>query len=244
MNERTEVAVLRPLVPFLRPDFVLDKAHNLRVTDLMEHNKTQSIGLIIFDLDNTLEDHWRKGSPSDPDQVLLGATIELFEKLHSANYTIAIASNCDDVRGQELKRVFLGLADVVATPKDARDSGARWGKKPTKGMYMYIQEQLELMGLQFSSAQTLMLGDQILKDVLFGKSANIKTVLTGKFGEHDDPRVEKYQREHELRLLQAIGFCAIDGEVQFPSKLTPTKEWVKAQSGLIAPIDLVNNGEY
>lgn len=244
MKERTEVNILRPIAPLFRSDFVLDKAHNLRILDLLEHNKTQSVGLIIFDLDNTVEDHWRKESPDHPDQVLLPATIELFEKLRAAHYAVAVASNCDDTRGAELKRILNGLVDVVATPADARERGALWGKKPTTGMYKYIQEQLAAMGMHFSSAQTLMIGDQILKDVLFGKQIHAKTVLTGKFGEHDDPRVEKHQREHETRLLIAMGLTAVDGQVIFPSKLTPTKEWVKAQSGLIAPIDIADDGEY
>lgn len=244
MKERTEVTLLKPIAPFFRSDFVLDKAHNLSVGDLLEHDNTRPVGLIIFDLDNMFKDHWRKESLSDPDQVLLPATIKLFKKLRAAGYTVAIASNFDKERGEELKCVLGDYVDVVATPQGARENGARWGKKPTTGMYEYIQEQLDAMGLHFSSAQTLMVGDQILKDILFGKFAGVKTVLTGKFGEHDDPGVEKYQRHHERRVLLALGFNAVNGEIVFPSKLTPTKQWVKAQSGLIVPEDLANSDEY
>lgn len=247
MFEKLEVNVLKPIAPYLRPDLVIDKAHNLTVDALDNLHETKPVGLIIFDVDSTLEDYWRKKEPGDPDQKLLAATIELLEKLRSAGFTLAIASNCDDARGEELKRVFKGLVDVIATPKDAREHGAHWGKKPTTGMYEYIQTVLSErkdINLRFSPAQTLMVGDQLLKDVLFGKRAHLKTVLTGKFGEHDHPSVEKYQREHEKRLLLAMGLTAVDGQVLFPSKLTPTKEWVKAQSGLIAPIDLTDEGDY
>lgn len=247
MFEKLEVNALKPIASYLRPDLVIDKAHNLTVDALDTLHETKPVGLIIFDVDSTLEDYWRKKEPNDPDQKLLAETIELLERLRSAGFTLAIASNCDDVRGEELKRIFKGLVDVIATPKDAREHGARWGKKPTTGMYEYIQIALserKNMNLRFSPSQTLMVGDQLLKDVLFGRRAHVKTILTDKFGEHDHPSVEKYQREHERRLLLAMGLTAVDGQVVFPSKLTPTKEWVKAQSGLILPAELAETDEY
>ena len=228
--QAAEVALLKPFSRVLRPDFVIGDAHNLSVHAFNEYDTLKSVGLIIFDVDNTLEDFL---APE-----LLPETVDLFERLHKAGYALAIASNCDETRGTALKDMFSGLADVVATPKDARDGGALYGKKPTTGMYGYIQKELDAMGRQFSPAQTLMVGDQILKDVLFGKRAHTKTALAGKFGEHDHPKVEKYQREHERRLLLAMGFRAIDGAILFPERLTPTKLWITANSGLIVPGDL------
>lgn len=135
--------------------------------------------------------------------------------------------------------MFAGLADVVATPKDARDTGARWGKKPTTGMYDYIKQELQAKGRSFAPSQTLMVGDQLLKDVLFGKRAHMRTVLVEKFGEHDHPTVEKYQREHEQRLLIAMGFTAVGDSVQFPQGLVTSTQWIRdSKSGLLMPKDL------
>ncbi len=231
LKENIEIQFLKPAAHVLQPDFVIADIHSLEVRDINERDRDKSIGLIIFDVDNTLEDYL---SPTVSEETSI-----LLTRLRGAGYTLAIASNCNETRGEQLRAMFGEFVDVIATPEDARrDMNKRWGKKPTTGMYEYIQLML---GNQFSSAQTMMVGDQILKDVLFGKQAHIKTTLTQKFGEHDHPSVEKYQRDLERKLLLAMGASAVDGTIQFPSKLTPFRQWVRAESGLVVPQSILES---
>lgn len=233
--EVVQIQLLKPFSRVVRPDFSIADVHTLSVKELNEHDKLKPVGLLIFDVDNTLEDYL---SPE-----LLPETIDLFQRLRSAGYRLAIASNCDTERGKELKDLFANLADVVATPQDARDRGARWGKKPTTEMYDYIMETLKENGTTFTTAQTVMVGDQLLKDILFGKRSHAKTILTEKFGEHDHPSVEKYQRDVERKLLLAMGVRAVEGIPEFPERLTPFKQWVATESGLIVPSRLEQTKE-
>jgi HAD superfamily hydrolase (TIGR01662 family) len=171
--EATQIQLLKPIGRVVRPDFSIANVHNLSVRAIDREPQLKPVGLIIFDVDNTLEDYL---SPE-----LLPETIDLLQRLRGAGYRLALASNCDKERGDVLKELFANLVDVVATPQDAKDMRPQWGKKPTTGMYDYIQETFRSYGMNFSSAQTVMVGDQLLKDMLFGKLAHTKTILTGKF---------------------------------------------------------------
>ncbi len=106
---------------------------------------------LIYDIDNTLVDH---GAPANE------GAIALFERLHRIGFVTMLISN----NNEERVAPFAGLCHTDYLHK---------AHKPMPGGYASC---LERMGT--TRENTLFIGDQIFTDVLGGKLAGIRTILT------------------------------------------------------------------
>lgn len=157
---------------FLRPNEHAPSVHWIDYARLFQ----RGYRVLLFDLDNTLC-LWRAGE-------LGGATRKLLRKLLSQGFRIAVLSNASLPKDHPVAQVLAELGIPVLTRT----------KKPLPFAFW---RALRLLGAQKKEA--VVIGDQLLTDVLGGKLAGIYTILVEPLSSHEARRT-KFNRLVE-RLL-------------------------------------------
>lgn len=138
-----------------RPALTIDSIYNLNVADL----KRRGINAVFSDLDNTLLAWNIEESAETMD--------ELNQRLLAGGITLVVISNNNHARIQKVLAPY-GIKFVARA------------KKPLPGG---INKALRQFG--FRREQTLMVGDQLLTDMIAGNLALTKTVLVKPLVETD-----------------------------------------------------------
>ncbi len=141
--------------------------------------KRNGVKVLFMDLDNTL-DSYRAKVPQE-------RTKELVKSLKDAGITPVIISN------NKAKRVC-GYADLL---------GIEFLSSARKPFSFKIKRELQKRGV--TNNEVMLVGDQMMTDVLAGKGAHIKVVLTEKIVKEDqwtthinrifDRPIRKYHRK-------------------------------------------------
>ncbi len=127
----------------------------------VDYNKLKNNGIkcILFDLDNTIVPYNEK-TPSKK-------TIDLFKKLKDLEFKIIIFSNS----GKNRLKNFKDALDVDCCPRAFKPS--------TKKFIKIMQE------FSFNESEVVIIGDQIMTDVLGGNLSGITTILTNPISKKD-----------------------------------------------------------
>lgn len=215
-------------LPFA-PDFVMNDIHDLDSEMLSKASPATRV--VIFDIDGTLEDYH---SPE-----LSAKTVNLITDLRQAGLFIAINSNAPDTsRSAKVHELFddvVGDDRYVITSHDAKQANYKFAGKPFPVMIDMLEDNLKQAGVPWKKPNFLMVGDQLLKDNLAGKAANVKTLVVNRYGNGDDERVLKYQRRGERYTFNALGFPAVKGTVgayrpvELPREMTRVSTYRKKQ---------------
>ena len=139
------------------PDFYAQNIFDVPVSFFKEHN----IKIILSDLDNTL-DSYRILIPSS-------RVVELKNKLNENNIELVLISNNKEKRIKPYA-TRLGVKYLYS-------SGKPFGKKIIK----FIEKN------GFSKENILMVGDQLMTDVLASKRVKVKMLLTEPIVKEDQP---------------------------------------------------------
>lgn len=123
--------------------------------------KSNDVSTLMVDLDNTL-DSYKLHKPSEK-------AIELINRLKATGLNIVIISNNKHDRVKQ-------YADVLGV-----DFTWYTGKPCPKKINRYVQEK----GL--NKENIMIVGDQLMTDVLAGNRAKIRTILTEKIVKEDQP---------------------------------------------------------
>lgn len=123
--------------------------------------KSNNVNVLMVDLDNTL-DSYKLRKPSDK-------ALALIKKLKDSGIDVVIISNNKRERVKE-------YADVLGV-----DFTWYTGKPFPKKINRYVEEK----GL--SKENIMIVGDQLMTDVLAGNRAKIRTILTEKIVKEDQP---------------------------------------------------------
>lgn len=121
--------------------------------------KTEGIKCILFDLDNTLSSPFIK----EPTEKL----IELFFKLKEKKFKLIIFSNS----GKRRLEPFKNILDVDV---------AYHSCKPFSGKFNKV-----INLYKFDLSEVVIIGDQLLTDILGGNNIGIKTILVNPIGKID-----------------------------------------------------------
>ena len=220
-------AAINLALPFA-PDFVMNDAHKL--TPEMLDKAFPSANVVVFDIEGTLE-NYKEPRVSDETRTLI-------KRLQDAGYVIAINSNAPDAKRTEMvHEMFDELLgeDLVITSYDAEKVGYKHGGKPHSSMLDLTEKRIQ----QNPSRQSwnrqnfIMVGDQLFKDVLAGKNANVKTLYVNKYGPDDHEMVARLQRGHEHRFMRSVGFKALQGVIgryqplDLPDEMTKVRDFRK-----------------
>jgi HAD superfamily phosphatase (TIGR01668 family) len=163
MPTRLHIPRLQDIRPkLLKPDIVLPSVHDLTAEIISEQN----IRCIVFDVDDTLTFH--RGNQIDD------ATLKHLEGLRKATgINLFIASNS----ARDLSNISKQVQATVI-----RSSLLR--RKPRRTHFRRIVQETG-----FPAAQTAMVGDKILTDILGGNLAGMTTIWVlsrkQKFFKHD-----------------------------------------------------------
>lgn len=149
-----------------RPHSYARSIHDIDYRALWE----KGIRAIIFDLDNTLG-LWRAGPPSV-------RTAELLQRLARAGFKLAVVSNGRLSQRPEVLEFFARLGIPVIWP----------ARKPLPGGF---RRALNTLGVD--SRKAVMIGDQVLTDVLGGNLARLYTILVHPLSPHES-RFTKFNR--------------------------------------------------
>lgn len=168
---------LRGLPGRLRPVFVVDAVVNLTPEDIGRH--APGIRAVLLDIDGTITDHHAPTVPESAARRLAGYT--------EAGLATFIISNCHDERVDEVHRLFGPLVTGVITPVDAVDPAdprdrPRRHIKPAPDMLLAVVERHQVTDPDGSrrpltAREMLMVGDQMIKDVLAARRAGASSVL-------------------------------------------------------------------
>lgn len=144
-----------------------------------------AIKAVAFDVDGTLMGHHETNVEHDVYRTL--------SDLAQASYKLYIISNAYGDRVDELKDMFEynGVGARVVTPQHVAPVGDNPKKyrKPNTAMIEDVAAD--------AGGSVVMVGDQLLKDVLSANRANMPSVLVPRRGDGDDPRVKYLQRPVE-----------------------------------------------
>lgn len=140
----------------------------------------QGVKTLFLDLDNTL-DSYKSFHPND-------RSIELIEKLRNSGITPIIISNNKGKR-------------VSSYANDLKIEYVNSARKPFPGK---IKKEIAKRNLK--NNEVMLVGDQLLTDVLAGKGAKIRVLLTEKLVKEDqwtthinrlfDKPIRKYHKKH------------------------------------------------
>ncbi len=133
---------------------------------------------LLFDLDNTLLDHYGDEFAAD--------IVSFMGQARDHGFRLCIVSNGPDARTLRLAEK-LGVAGV-----------ARSGKPGTRG----LSQALGRLNLQ--PGQAAMVGDQIFTDVWAGNRLGLYTVLVAPYGPHEPWHI-KLKRAAEWGVLRSLG---------------------------------------
>lgn len=152
------------------------------------------IQTIAFDVDGTLSDyHTSEIEPRIKDTLL---------NLGDAGYTLYIISNAYTARVDELNHIYGEFVEEVISPATVTPTGEnpKSYRKPRPDMLQYaIRESSS------EPQETLMVGDQLLKDVVSANRAGAESLLVPRRGSGDDIRVRVLQRPVEALTRRALG---------------------------------------
>ena len=138
--------------------------------------KKQNIKVIIFDLDNTLLGAYQ----DEPDDKLIKFINEL-----KKDFKIIVASNNTKAR---VKKVC-----------DKLDCDYLYSiLKPTKLMKKYFKKKFS-----YDFSETVIIGDQVVTDILLGNRLNIYTILVDP-REDKDLKITKFNRFLEKNIMKRI----------------------------------------
>jgi|GEM_PF-1362577 len=178
----------------LCPTYITSSVETL-TPDLFEKNKNRILGrvdAVAFDVDGTLMNHH--------DTELDDSVKKMLYSLSETGLRLFIISNAYDSRAKELKDIFSKGFDMrVITPVDV--AGSMDPKKFRKPNPSMIQLALSELG---EHEEFMMVGDQMLKDVLSAQRADVLSMLVPRRGEGDDWRVRLLQRPVENLLRQCV----------------------------------------
>ncbi len=136
--------------------------------------KQEGIKCIIFDLDNTLGLTSEESCPKK--------TKDLLKNLKSS-FDVYICSN------NTTKRIKPYLEDLEI-------DGVSWGLKPsTRGIRKIKNKK------KYDKNSMVIIGDQIVTDILAGRRFNIKTILVDPLGEKD-LKITSLNRKIEARIVK------------------------------------------
>ena len=139
--------------------------------------KKQGIRALFFDLDNTIIGY---------DEVKLSESHIKFLNELSQDFKIMILSNTS------YKRVSLALSDV--------DFPFLWhAKKPLKWGF---KKALKKMGL--NHYEVIMIGDQLMTDVLGGNRTELNVILVKSVKRKSDRKITQFNRKLENMVLKKI----------------------------------------
>lgn len=140
--------------------------------------KSEGIKCILFDLDNTLSSPFLK----EPNEKVK----ELFYTLKEDNFKIIIFSNS----GKKKLEPFKNILDVDVAYSSMKPLCIKFNKI----MRMY---KLEL-------SEIVIIGDQLLTDVLGGNNVGIKTILVNPISKKDQHIITKLNRKLEKRIMNKL----------------------------------------
>ena len=159
---------------FLMPDEVLKSVYDIDVHRLWG----QGFRFMLLDLDNTLLP-WNT-------YFVRGELKEWFKKVRAVGFTCVIVSNNSHVR----------IAPV------ASELDVPFVENAGKPFRSSIARAMNLIGAP--REQTLMVGDQLITDILAGKSAKLYTILVSPISEKEH-KGTKINRLVERMLLDGMG---------------------------------------
>lgn len=201
----------------LRPDFVVRSVLDLTPDDI--RTVAPRARAVCLDIDGTVTDYH---APSVP-----AAARQRLADYRAAGYPTFIVSNCYDERVGEVHRLFDPLVTAVVTPVDCvnpHDAGdsARKHRKPRPDMLRTLAAGHEVQDAgtrrPLRPDELLMVGDQILKDVLAARLAGAASVLVPREGPSDHLGVRILQRPLERAMRVAMRLPV--GRRAWPSRLT------------------------
>ncbi len=155
------------------PDQYVQSVYNIQIEELKE----RGIKGIITDLDNTLVEWDRKEATEE--------LLYWFERLQEAGFEVVIVSNNNE------KRVH-----TFAAPH-----GLTFIHSAKKPFSRAFKSACRLMGLQ--RREVVVLGDQLLTDILGGNRAGFQTILVVPVAETDG-LATKFNRAIERRVFRAM----------------------------------------
>ncbi|MBH1980514.1 HAD-IIIA family hydrolase [Candidatus Saccharibacteria bacterium] len=178
----------------LRPTHIVKGVEGITPSSLDRNGLgTSAIKAIAFDVDGTLMGHHEINVEHDVYRAL--------NDLAEASYKLYIISNAYGDRVDELKDMFEynGVKARVVTPQYVTPAGES-PKKYRKPHTAMIEDVAANAG-----GSVLMVGDQMIKDVLSANRADMPSVLVPRRGDGDDPRVKYLQRPLEAAARKHFG---------------------------------------
>jgi len=196
---------------YLRPTFVAQDVEMLTPAVANRY----AINTIAFDVDGTLSNyHAHELEPTVRDAL---------GELGSAGIKLFIVSNAYDERAEELASIYCEVVPEanVITPASVAPEGEKLSsyRKPSPAMLRHVVELS-----QDKPTHTLMVGDQLLKDIISANRAGTKSLLLPRRGTGDHPAV-RFQRVPET-ILRAGLSLPVQGNrfiSNFPEEVTPTR---------------------
>lgn len=195
----------------LRPDFVAATVPS--VTPEALRDLSPGTRALCFDIDGTVTDY------HSPTVGVEGR--EALRAFSEAGYLTFVVSNCYGDRAREVHELFDALVTEVVTPVDCvdptdpRDKASRH-RKPAPDMLLLaagrhqVRDREALRALRMD--ELLMVGDQILKDVVAARRAGARALLVPREGRSDHLAVRVLQRPLEVVLRAALGLPVRRGD--------------------------------
>lgn len=164
----------------LQPTWIAKRVIDISDDFLLEHG----ISTVFLDLDNTLVEHGRRAI--DP------RIISWINHLQAHNLTVCILSNT--VHNKRLKEIahYLQVHHV-------RCGFFPWQSKPSLAAF-----QQALAFAKASANHSIIIGDQLLTDVVGGNRAGLMTILVEPLSRVDHIATSLIRRPRERRLLNHL----------------------------------------
>lgn len=176
----------------LRPTHVVRSVEGITPESLWENN-LDDIDAIAFDVDGTLMSHH--------ETFVKPVVYQTLKALYVAGHRLFIISNAYGERVTELHDMFgnNGLDMGIVTPYDVTPMNEPTGRyrKPSPVMLEKVSDKV--------GGEVLMVGDQMIKDVLSANRAGMPSVLLPRRGTGDDLRVKYLQRPIEVAVRKGLG---------------------------------------
>lgn len=209
----------------LLPDFVVRRFVDVTPEDIAR--LAPGVRAVCMDIDGTVTDYHAPAVPAEAQ-----ARIRSFRE---AGLLTFIMSNCYDARVSEVHALFDPLVTDVLTPfacvdpADAADR-PRKHRKPAPDMFHAaaarhtVTDPATGASRPLRSAEMLMIGDQMFKDVLSARRAGARAVLLPRLGRGDHPGVRLLQRPVEFAIRAATAVFRLGGGPWLPLPLLP-RDW-------------------
>lgn len=203
---------------WVRPDFVVDAVLNLTPGDIAR--LSPGTRALCLDIDGTITDYHAPTVPA--------SAVRWLASLTEAGLLTFIISNCHDERVHEVHRLFDPLVTAVITPADCLDPDdpkdrPRKHIKPAPDMLLVAAASQPVTDddapRPLATAEMLMVGDQMFKDVLAARRAGAGSVLVPREGSSDHLGVRLFQRPVEWFLRPWLGLPT--GRRSWPTTLSP-----------------------